>query len=95
MLLNELGKEMALIHRPGSHLGGGDDFAVAIHGPVHLEGKPGAHLALTGQGGVRVGGGQVSPVELARTFIVFGKLLQPGLQFLIMPVELAFQGVHI
>ena len=33
MLLNQIGKEMALIHRPGSHLGGGDDFAPAVHGP--------------------------------------------------------------
>ena len=28
MLLNQLGKQMALINRPGSHLGGGDDFGL-------------------------------------------------------------------
>lgn len=72
MLLNQIGKEMALIHRPGSHRGGGDDFAVAIHCPVSFEGKLGAHFALTDQRGIRVGGGKVSLVELTVTFTVFG-----------------------
>ena len=95
MLLNQLGKQMALVHRPGSHLGGGDDFAPAVYGPMHFEGKLGAHLALADQGGLGVGGGQVSPIELALAFAIFGELLQPGLEFLIVRVELAFQGVHI
>jgi hypothetical protein len=50
--------------------------------------------ALTGHRGIRVGGGKVSLVELAFISTVFGQLLQPGLEFLIMPVELAFQGVQ-
>jgi hypothetical protein len=94
MLLKQIGKQMALINRPGSHLGRGYDFAFTIHGPVNFEGKLGAHFALTDQGGIRVGGGKVSPVELALTFAVFGQFLQPGLQFLIVPVELAFKGVQ-
>jgi hypothetical protein len=47
MLLKKIRKQMALIHRPGSHRGGGYDFAVAIHGPVNFEGELGAHFALT------------------------------------------------
>jgi hypothetical protein len=45
MLIDKIRKQMALIHRPGSYRGSGDDFGLFIHGPVDFEGKLGAHLA--------------------------------------------------
>lgn len=86
---------MAFVHRPGSHRGSGNDLAVAIHGPVNLEGKLGVHFALADQRGIRVSGGKVSLVEFAVAFPVDRQLRQPGFEFLIVPVMLAFQGVHV
>ena len=79
----------------GSYIRGGDNFGPFIHCPVNLAGKLGARFALADQRGVRVGGGKVSPIELAVAFIVFGQFIKPGLEFVIVSVELAFQGVHI
>ena len=45
-----------------------------------LKGRLGAHFALTDQRGIRVGGGQVSPIELALAFTVFGQFLPAGPQ---------------
>src|SRR3989339_67015 len=72
MLINKIGKQMALINCPGSHRGRGYDFGLFIHCPVSFEGKLGANFALTDQRGIRVGGGKVSLVELTVTFTVFG-----------------------
>jgi hypothetical protein len=61
--LKDAPKNMAVIHTPGSYLGGSDDFMFPIYGPVRLIAQLGLSTTLPGHGGIRIGGGDIPAVS--------------------------------
>lgn len=95
MLIDKAREQMALVYSPRGYLGGGYDLGLPVHRPVRLVGKPLRSIALAHNGGIRIGGGNVSAIYAAILLTALRQVVQPGLELLVARFEVSFKRVPV